>query len=129
MAAVRELYGLMGDPVDHSLSPEIQAAAFSLVAPSAGDVPFRVSARRLADAFAAARILGLRGFNVTIPHKEKAADLVDALEGDAAAIRTVNVVVRQGDRLVGHNTDTAAVLGALAKLRHDVRGQRVLILG
>jgi shikimate dehydrogenase len=129
MTAIRELYGLLGDPVDHSLSPEIQAAAFGLVARSAAYLPFHVPPAELPAAFAAARTLRMKGFNVTIPHKEGAVALVDALEGDAAGIRAVNVVVNRSGRLVGHNTDAMAVTSALERLSFDVRGQRALVLG
>lgn len=127
--ALRDLFGLMGDPVDHSLSPEIQAAAFALVARTSAYLPFRVEPSKLEAAFQGARVLGLKGFNVTAPHKERAAGLVDALEGDAEAIGAVNVVVNRQGKLVGHNTDTYAVTAALEKAHVDLRGKRVLILG
>jgi shikimate dehydrogenase len=126
---MRELYGLFGDPVDHSLSPVIQAVAFDLLARPAAYLPFRIPAGELEAGFAAARQLGIRGLNVTIPHKERAAALVDRLEGDAAAIRAANVVVREDNLLVGHNTDTIAVRTAVERLPFDVAGQRVLVLG
>ena len=127
--AQRDLYGLFGDPVDHSLSPEVQAAAFQLLARSAAYLPFHVTPDQLPAAFTAARTLGIKGFNVTIPHKEKAAELVDSLEGDAAIIKAVNVVANRGGKLVGFNTDTAAVTGCLDRIRFNVRGHRALILG
>jgi shikimate dehydrogenase len=127
--AVRDLYGVFGDPVDHSLSPEIQAVAFAQVARAAAYLPFHVTPDQLEAAFAGARTLGLKGWNVTLPHKEQAAKLVDSLEGDAAAIKAVNVVVNRGGKLVGYNTDTIAVQKSLDKIKFDVRGQRALILG
>lgn len=127
--AIRDLYGLLGDPVEHSVSPEMQAAAFGVVARTAAYVPFRVPAADLPAAFAAARTLKMKGFNLTLPHKEEAASLVDALEGDAAGIRAVNVVVNWNGRLVGHNTDAMAITSALDRISFDVRGQRALVLG
>lgn len=127
--ALRELYGLIGDPVEHSLSPEIQAAALATLARTAAYVPFRVESERLVQALDGARALGIKGLNVTIPHKERVAELVDDLEGDAAAIRAVNVVVQRLGRLVGHNTDTAAVTAALEKAGVDAAGKRALVLG
>lgn len=127
--ALRELFGLMGDPVEHSLSPEIQQAAFQRVARTSAYLPFRVPPERLGSAFDAARVLNLKGFNLTLPHKEAAARLVDALEGDAQAIGAVNVVVNKDGRLVGHNTDTAAVTAALEQHGARIDGARVLVLG
>lgn len=129
MPAIRELYGLLGDPVAHSLSPDIHAAAFAQLGRPAAYVAFRVPAGELERAFEAARVLGLRGFNVTIPHKEGAAQLCDELQGDAVAVGAVNVVVQRDGRLVGHNTDTVAVTAALSRLEQDVSGRKALVLG
>lgn len=127
--AFRELYGLFGDPVDHSLSPDIQSVAFGTLAKQSVYLPFRIPPELLAEGFTAARTLGMRGFNITIPHKENAAHLVDALEGDAAAIKAVNVVALRDGKLVGFNTDTLAVTRSLDKLKFQVEGQRALVLG
>src|SRR4051812_22155035 len=127
--AMRDLYGLFGDPVDHSLSPEIQATAFATLARQSAYLRFRIPPDQLKAAFDAARVLGMRGLNITIPHKEKAAELVDSLEGDAAAIRAVNVVHNRDGKLVGFNTDTLAVVNALEQLKFKVKGARALILG
>jgi shikimate dehydrogenase len=129
VTALRNLYGLFGDPVDHSLSPEIQAVALHQLSRNSAYLPFHVTPDRLEDAFKGARALGLKGWNVTIPHKERAATLVDALEGDAADIKAVNVVVNHDGRLVGHNTDTLAVTKSLDRAKFDVKGQRALVLG
>jgi shikimate dehydrogenase len=129
VTALRDLYGLFGDPVDHSLSPEIQAAALGVLSRSSAYLPFHVTPERLEDAFTGARALGLKGWNVTLPHKERAAELVDSLEGDAAVIKAVNVVVNRGGKLVGHNTDTVAVTKALDRVKFDIKGQRALVLG
>ena len=127
--AMRDLYGLFGDPVDHSLSPDIQAIAFSTLARQAAYLPFHVPAGDLAAAFTAARTLHMKGFNVTIPHKEKAAELADALDGDAASIKAVNVVANREGKLVGFNTDTIAVTKSLDKIKFAIAGQRALVLG
>lgn len=127
--AVRDLYGLFGDPVDHSLSPDIQAAALAVLARSAAYLPFHVPKDGLEAAFQAARTLGMRGFNVTIPHKEQAAKLVDSLEGDARHVGAVNVVVNKDGRFIGHNTDTVAVTQSLKKAHFDLSGKRALVLG
>lgn len=127
--ALRDLYGLIGDPVDHSLSPDIQAVAFASFARTAAYVPFHVETSKLEAAIEGVRALGVKGLNVTIPHKERAAALVDELEGDAAAIHAVNVIVNRAGKLVGHNTDTFAVQAALDKGGVDITGQRALVLG
>lgn len=129
MPAMKDLYGIFGDPIDHSLSPEIQAAALSLVAKQSAYLPFLVSKESLPDAFKAARALALKGFNLTLPHKEEAVKLVDELVGDAESVGAVNVVANRGGRLVGHNTDVLAVRRALEGARVSLKNERVIVLG
>jgi shikimate dehydrogenase len=129
MPAQRHLYGLFGDPVAHSLSPLIHAAAFAELSPEAAYLPFEVPAGRLAEAVAAARLLGVRGLNVTTPHKEAIPSLLDDLDGDASAIGAVNVVARRGERLVGFNTDTGAVRTAVEERHIALAGLPALVLG
>ena len=127
--ALQDLYGLIGDPVDHSISPDIHAAAFAQLSKKSAYLPFRVDADKLGAALDGVRALGIKGLNVTIPHKERVAELVDELDGDAAAIRAVNVIVNRGGRLVGFNTDTFAVHAALERQGFDARDKRAIVLG
>jgi shikimate dehydrogenase len=129
MPAQRHLYGLFGDPVAHSLSPRIHVTAFPELSPEAAYLPFHVPPDRLGDAVAAMRVLGLRGLNVTTPHKETIVPLLDGLEGDAATIGAVNVVARRGDRLVGFNTDAGAIRTAITDRHLALAGVPVLVLG
>jgi shikimate dehydrogenase len=129
MPAQRHLYGLFGDPVAHSLSPLIHAAAFAELSPEAAYLPFRIPSGRLAEAVAAARLLGIRGLNVTTPHKETIPSLLDDLDGDVDAIGAVNVVARRGERLVGFNTDMGAVRTAVEERGIALAGRPVLVLG
>ena len=124
---MRALYLLFGDPVAHSRSPALHARAFALLGVDAVYAPCRVTS--MADAVTAARVLGVAGFNVTVPHKEAAAQLVDKVHPSAARIGAVNCVVREGDALVGHNTDTAGLLRALRAHGVDPSGARVVVVG
>lgn len=127
--ALRDLFGLIGDPVAHSVSPDIHAAALSKLSRHSAYLPFRVSSDDLSTAIEGVRALGIKGLNVTIPHKERVAEIVDELEGDAAAIRAVNVIVNRAGKLVGYNTDTFAVQAALLRQGFDAQGKRALVLG
>lgn len=127
--ALRDLFGLIGDPVAHSVSPDIHAAALSRLSKQSAYLPFQVKPENLSTALEGARALGIKGLNVTIPHKEAVAELVDALEGDAAAIRAVNVIVNRAGKLIGFNTDTFAVQAAVERQGFDVQGKRALVLG
>ncbi len=108
------LVGIIGDPVAHSLSPRMHNAAFEALQMSWVYAAFRVSAGALPQALRGVAALGLAGVNVTIPHKEAAAGLVDDLDPAARQIGAVNTVQVTGGRLRGFNTDGAGVLDALA---------------
>jgi 3-dehydroquinate dehydratase / shikimate dehydrogenase len=121
------VYGIIGDPVAHSLSPAIQNAAFQARRINAIYLPFLVSDLR--DFIGAIEPLGIAGFSVTIPHKQAILRYLDDCDPLAAAIGAVNtVVVRAPGKLYGCNTDYVGVLRALEPFI-PLRGSRVLILG
>lgn len=122
---------LLGHPVTHSLSPAFQQAAFDAVG-----LPVRYEAMDVAPADLSRVVAELRadplvlGANVTLPHKEKIAPLLDSLTDDAEQIGAINTVTRAGSRLVGRNTDVAGFRGALDSLLDGRRTPRhALILG
>ena len=107
---------LIGHPVVHSFSGGMQQAAFDALGI---DARYELWDRRpidLADAVAELRGDDFLGANVTIPHKEHVVPLVDRLTEDAQATGAVNVVARDGKKLVGHNTDVAGFKAALDKV-------------
>jgi len=122
--------GIMGDPVEHSLSPQMQNAAIKASGFDAVYVPFHVTATQLCDAVAGIRAMALRGVNLTIPHKEAACCLVDELDEQAALIGAINTIVNEDGHLKGYNTDGIGLLNALKQeLGVDVAGRRVLLVG
>lgn len=92
-------------------------------------LPFAVPPAHVADALAGVRGLGLRGINVTVPHKQAVSALVDELTPEARAIGAVNTVLVRGERLVGHNTDAAGFLRALREAGFAPEGCSALVLG
>jgi 3-dehydroquinate dehydratase/shikimate dehydrogenase len=120
------IYGVIGDPVGHSLSPLIQNAGFDARKLDAMYLPFLV--RDLQDFVDSIEPLGIRGFSVTIPHKEHILPHLDGCEPLAAKIGAVNTVVVRGGKLYGYNTDYVGVLRSLGS-RMPLRGSRVLIYG
>lgn len=121
------VYGVIGDPIAHSLSPQLHNAGFQARKMDAVYVPFHV--RDLRDFLSAIAPLDIAGFSVTLPHKEKILQHLDDCDLLAASIGTVNtVVVRRGGKLYGYNTDYMGVLRVLGQ-RMPFRGSRVLILG
>lgn len=107
--------GILGDPVAHSLSPRMHNAAFDALQMNWRYVAFRVPPAGLARALQGLAALGMVGANVTIPHKESAAGLVDELDPGARRIGAVNTVRVAGSRLQGFNTDAAGVVEALTQ--------------
>jgi 3-dehydroquinate dehydratase / shikimate dehydrogenase len=121
------VYGVIGDPVGHSLSPVLQNAGFQARKMDAVYLPFLV--HDLRDFLGAIEPLGIVGFSVTLPHKETILRHLDGCDPLAASIGAVNtVVVRVGGKLYGYNTDYVGVLRAIER-RIPLRGSRVLILG
>jgi 3-dehydroquinate dehydratase/shikimate dehydrogenase len=121
------VYGVIGNPVAHSLSPAMHNAGFQARRVNAVYLPFQV--RDLRDFLGAVAPLGIRGFSVTLPHKESILRHLDDCDPLSARIGAVNtVVVRGGGKLYGYNTDYVGVLRALER-RVALRGSRVLILG
>jgi shikimate dehydrogenase len=124
------LLGVIGDPVAHSRSPRMHNAALREMGVDWAYVPMRVAGADLADALRGLRALGFIGVNVTVPHKEGVARLVDELRPTAEASGSVNTVIVADDgRLIGDSTDGPAIAAALAsEIGEPYRGD-ALVLG
>jgi shikimate dehydrogenase len=122
-----KIYGIFGDPIEHSLSPAMHNAAFSALDLDACYHAFRVSKDRLSDAIVGAEAMGFGGLNLTIPHKEMALEIVKPDE-TALAVGAVNTIsFRNG--IMGYDTDGEGALLALEKAGARINGSRVLIIG
>lgn len=124
------LFGVLGDPVEHSLSPTMQNAAFAAAGLPHLYLRYRVPARDLRAAVAEARTLHMGGLNLTVPLKEAILPLLDAVTPEAERIGAVNTLIfeRAGSLLVGDNTDGRGFLRAL-RGRVRLRGARVVVIG
>jgi len=121
------VYGVIGNPIGHSLSPVLQNAGYQARKLDAVFLPFLV--RDLRDFLLSVEPLGIAGFSVTLPHKQAILRHLDDCDAMATAIGAVNtVVVRSGGKLYGYNTDYVGVLRALER-RIPLRGSRALIFG
>jgi shikimate dehydrogenase len=118
-------FGVLGDPVAHSRSPILHAAAFAALDLPHRYLAFEVSGPKLAAAVRGAAALGFGGLNLTVPHKQAAVSLCDRLSDSAARIGAVNTLCfvpneASGEiRICGHNTDARGFLDALAELFPD----------
>jgi 3-dehydroquinate dehydratase/shikimate dehydrogenase len=121
------IYGVIGNPISHSLSPLMHNAAFVARRANAVLLPFLVN--DLEDFLAACPAFGVKGFAITLPHKQAIITHLDGCDPLAARIGAVNTVVVRGDGgLYGYNTDYVGVLRALSS-RVELNGSRVLLLG
>ncbi len=130
ITAQTKLCGLLGNPVEHSLSPAIHNAAFKEQGLNFAYLAFPVEDHDLENAVRGIRALGhIRGFSVTIPHKVAILPLLDSIETTAKHIGSVNTIVKDGTCLVGSNTDATGALQALRQGGVDLTGQHVVMLG
>jgi shikimate dehydrogenase len=122
------LYGVLGHPVSHSRSPEMQNAAFAHLGLDATYVALPVPPDRLDDAVRGAHALGYQGLNVTVPHKQRAAAVCVALDPVAEEVGAVNTLRRTAEGWEGFNTDAPACLSLLdaAGVR---KGAKALLVG
>jgi len=130
ITAQTQLCGLLGNPVEHSLSPAIHNAAFEKLGLNYAYLAFPVEEENLENAIRGIRALGhIRGFSVTIPHKVSIIPLLDSVETTAKHIGSVNTIIKDHGLLVGSNTDASGALQALRQGGVNLAGQRVVMLG
>jgi shikimate dehydrogenase len=127
---MKSLYGVIGNPIAHSMSPLMHNDAFKENGIDSHYQPFLVRDDDLEKAVEGLKVLDVKGFNVTIPHKRAIMPLLDEVDSLAEAIGAVNTVVRKEDRFIGYNTDG---MGYLRSLREScpfpLDDKKVLIIG
>jgi shikimate dehydrogenase len=121
--------GLVGNQIDHSLSPQIHNTAFARLNLDYIYIPFRVQKGDLKNAVNGLRAIGVRGFNVTMPYKTEVIQYVDELDPLAEKIGAVNTVVNTNGKLVGFNTDASGFLNAFLENGINPDGKNVVVLG
>lgn len=130
ISGATRVVAVIGDPVRHSRSPAIHNAGFEALGLDYLYVALPVPAGRGAEAVHAVRLLDLVGLSVTMPHKADAASAVDSCTGAAARLGAVNCVYRDGDRLIGDNTDGPGFVASFeAEVGHGFDGAVVAVLG
>ena len=124
-----ELIGLIGHPIKHSYSPFIQNYALELMNLEYIYLPFDVPAENLKSAVNGVLSLGLKGLNVTLPHKEKIIKYLDELSEEASIIGAVNTIVNDHGKLIGYNTDAHGILETLLPYKDKISGTKVTVIG
>ena len=118
----------MGDPVEHSLSPPMHNAAFRQLKLDYVYVPFHVKQGNLSPAMEGARNMGIKGLNLTIPHKIEVIKYLDELQGVAELIGAVNTVKFTENHAIGYNTDGFGAVKAIEETT-PVKGKKIIIIG
>jgi len=125
------LYGVIGNPVAHSASPAIMNRAFAALEMDAVYLPFLVD--DVASFVRQFQKLDVRGYSVTVPHKQGVMEVVDDLDPLAAKVGAVNTLARRADRWYGANTDLQAAVSSIeracAEVGKALPGARALVLG
>lgn len=126
---MKKLFAVIGDPIEHSMSPQMHNDLFQFYSIDAHYQPFLVKGDKLKDAINGFRAIGISGFNVTIPHKTDIIPLLDEVDPLAEQIGAVNTVVNQDGRFIGYNTDALGYLTGLKAITENLNNENILIIG
>ena len=130
MTKAIKILGLIGRAVDYSYSPLIHNTACEILG-----IPYCYTIFNIADpdlipdALRGAKVLGIAGFNVTIPYKKTVVPFLDELSEEASSIKAVNTIVNQNGKLIGHNTDIVGFASPLLPYKAQIKGNPVCIFG
>ncbi len=122
-------YAVIGDPIDHSLSPNIHNAAFRELGLDCTYIAYRIPKGELAAGIEALKKIKISGFNVTIPHKIEMIKFLDSVNEDCSIIGATNTVSNDDGRLIGYNTDMDGFLDPLKRRKINLADTKVLLIG
>jgi shikimate dehydrogenase len=122
-------YCIIGDQVQHSLSPAMQNAAFNSMHLNCTYIAFRVSKEELEESVCSLRSINIAGFNVTMPHKIDIIKYIDELDLTAQKAHAVNTVHNVQGTLKAYNTDVYGFIEPLRKRKTSFNGMTILLLG
>ncbi len=129
ISGATKVCGIIGDPVEHTLSPAMHNAAFNHLKLDFIYVAFRVKKEELENAVRGVRSLGIHGLNVTMPHKNAVIDYMDKIDPTTKFINAVNTVLNANGKLIGFNTDGVGAMKALRGNGIDPNNKKLLMLG
>lgn len=128
--AKSKIFAVIGDPIDHSLSPALLNSAFAHSELDAVYVAFRISEHDLGAAIHSVRILGIAGLSVTMPHKESIIAHLDGVTARSRSLNSVNCVYWDNGRLIGDSTDGPALVESIElEMGESLAGKRVMLVG
>jgi shikimate dehydrogenase len=121
--------GVIGDPIEHTLSPIIHNAAFEALKLDYVFLAFKVKALNIEKAVSGMRALGMHGLSITMPNKNVVINYLDEVDQTAKTTGSVNTILNKNGKLFGYNTDGVGALQALKQNGVEPRGEKVLLLG
>jgi shikimate dehydrogenase len=124
-----KLCAIIGDPVEHSLSPVMHNAAFNKLGLNIVYLAFKVTSKELENAILGVKSLGLRGLNVTMPHKTAVVNYIDEVDLTTKSIGAVNTILNNHGCLVGYNTDGRGAIISLKENGVDTKNKKLLLIG
>ncbi|MBK7104553.1 MAG: shikimate dehydrogenase [Ignavibacteriae bacterium] len=124
-----KIVGIIGHPIKHSLSPMMHNLCFHSQKLNYVYLPFDVPTSNLKGALKALNMLGIRGLNVTLPHKEKIMQFMDHVSEEASIVGAVNTIVSEGNQLFGYNTDINGIVETLMPYKEKLAKSVVTIIG
>lgn len=128
--ATTGIYGIFGHPVKHSLSPDMHNSAFNTLGLNSVYVAFDIDPESIEEAARAIRVMGIRGINITIPHKQTIIPYLDEVSPDAKLTGAVNTVKNENGKLLGYNTDVGGFLRAIREdLDFSPEGNTLFLIG
>ncbi len=122
-------YAVIGDPIDHSLSPNIHNAAFRELNMDCTYIAYRIPKNELEEGIGALKTINIAGFNVTIPHKVEIMKYLDKVDDGCSLIGAANTVTNTDGKLKGYNTDMDGFLEPIKKNNLEIKDSSVLLLG
>jgi shikimate dehydrogenase len=124
-----KICGVIGDPIAHTLSPTIQNSAFRHLNLDFIFLAFKVKTEELETSIKAVRALGIRGLNVTMPHKTEVINYLDEIDKTSRFLNSANTIVNTESRLLGYSTDGIGAIKALIANGVELASCNVLLLG
>lgn len=124
-----ELYCLVGDPINFSLSPIIHNYIFKILNRNSVYLAFNIEEKKLKKTINTFKSLNVKGFNVTIPHKKKIIKYLDEISPEAEKIGAVNTVKNQNGKFIGYNTDGHGFIKTFKDNNIALQGKNILLIG
>ena len=120
---------LLGDPVSHSISPAMHNLSFETLGLDYVYLAFQTNTEQFSHTVDTLKQIGARGFNCTMPCKRIAAETCDELSAAARFMNSVNTVLIEDGKLIGHNTDGVGYMRSVIDAGHDIIGKEMTLLG